>query len=485
MKRTKIVCTIGPSSSSEKVLSQLIKAGMNVARLNFSHGTYPEHLRIIKLIRKLNKKFDQPITILQDLQGPRIRVGFLPGKGVLLKARQKIILTTDLKAKIIPPGARTPAKIPVTYSKLHLEVKAGQPILLADGAIKLKVTKVKGRELECLILNDGFISSHKGINLPETKLSIPTITAKDKKDLEFGIKNNVDIVALSFVRTAKDVLDLKNLIRKFELKYQGKKSLPTQVIVKIEKREAVKNFNQILKITDGVMVARGDLGIEMSAADVPLVQKMMIEKCLNAAKPVIVATQMLDSMIRNPRPTRAEVSDVANAVIDHTDAIMLSGETAEGKYPVEAVATMAQIAERTERSKYDDLEFRKIFIGKLHIDDAVSSSANLLAKNLKARAILIASLTGYTARMVVRYRPELPILVTTNNEKVRRQLNLSWGTVPFVLPKCKTIEDLVAKALVYIKANKFVKNKDKIIIIAGFPLGKSGNVNWIKIQEIK
>jgi pyruvate kinase len=212
---------------------------------------------------------------------------------------------------------------------------------------------------------------------------------------------------------------------------------------------------------------------------------MMIEKCLNAAKPVIVATQMLESMIRNPRPTRAEVSDVANAVIDHTDAVMLSGETAEGKYPVEAVVTMAQIAERTERSKYDDLEFRKIFIGKLHVDDAVSSSANLLAKNLKARAILIASLTGYTARMVVRYRPELPILVTTNNEKVRRQLNLSWGIVPFVLPKCRTIEDLVAKALVYIKAKKFVKNKDKIIIIAGFPLGKSGNVNWIKIQEIR
>lgn len=485
MKRTKIVCTIGPSSNSEKILTQMIKAGMNVARLNFSHGTYPEHAKIIKLIRKLSKKFVQPITILQDLQGPRIRVGFLPGKGVFLKARQTIILTTDLKAKVIPSGARIPVKIPVTYEKLHLEVKPGQPILLADGAIELKTIKVKGKDIECLILNDGFISSHKGINLPETKLSLPTITDKDKNDLAFGIKNNVDMIALSFVRTAQDVLDLKDLIKRLEIKYQGKKSLLTQVIVKIEKREAVENFTKILEVTDAIMVARGDLGIEMPEEDVPLVQKMMIEKCLNAAKPVIVATQMLESMIRNPRPTRAEVSDVANAVIDHTDAIMLSGETAEGKYPVEAVAIMAQIAQRTERSKYDNLEFSQIFKGKLQIDDAVSSSADLLAKNLKAKAILIASITGNTARLIARYRPELPILVTTNNEKVRCQLNLSWGVVPFVLPKCRTIEDLAAKALVYIKNKKYVKAKDKIILVAGFPLGKSGNVNWIKIQEIK
>ena len=484
MKRTKIVCTIGPSSSSEKVLSQLIKAGMNVARLNFSHGTYPEHLRIIKLIRKLSKKFDQPITLLQDLQGPRIRVGDLPGKGLFLKTGKKIVLTTNPRAKLIAPGERVPSKIPVTYDKLHLDVKKTESILLADGLIKLKVLSVKNREIECLILNDGFITSHKGINLPGTKLSIPPITAKDKKDLAFGIKNKVDMVALSFVRTAKDVQDLKDIICKLEIMYQSKRSLPTQVIVKIEKREAVKNFNQILKITDAVMVARGDLGIEMPEEDVPLAQKMMIEKCLEAAKPVIVATQMLESMIRNPRPTRAEVSDVANAVIDHTDAVMLSGETAEGKYPIESVNVMSAIAERTEKSKYDDLELRKVFKDKLHVDDAISSSANILAKNLKAKAILVASLTGYTARIISRYRPELPILVTTNNEKVRHQLNLSWGVIPFVLPKCQTIEDLVAKALIHIKNKKLVKSKDKIIIIAGFPLGKSGNVNWIKIQEI-
>jgi pyruvate kinase len=261
--------------------------------------------------------------------------------------------------------------------------------------------------------------------------------------------------------------------------------LPTQVIVKIEKREAVTNFDKILKLTDGVMVARGDLGIEMPIFDVPVVQKRIIEKCLKVAKPVIVATQMLDSMIRNPRPTRAEVSDVANAVIDHTDAVMLSGESAEGKYPVESVQMMSSIILDTEKSKYDDLEFRDIFKNKLQIDEAISLNAEQLAKELKAKAILVASITGNTARLVSRYRPELPILVTTNNEKVRRQLNLSWGVVPFVLSKCKTIDELIDKALIHIEKEKFVKRGDTIIVVAGFPFGKSGNINWIKIQKIK
>jgi len=485
MKRTKIVCTIGPSSDSEKILSQMIRAGMNVARLNFSHGTYPEHLKVINLLRKLSKRFDQPITLMQDLQGPRIRLGEIPEGGFVLQPRETVILTTKPGAKFAKETKKTLTKIPVTYSQMHLDVKKEHRVLLVDGLITLKVLKVKGREIYCLVQNGGLIESHKGVNLPETKLSISTITPKDKKDLEFGIKNEVDMVAMSFVRSAQDVKELKSLIKKFEKKYQGKKVLPTQVVVKIEKPEAVKNFNKILKETDGVMVARGDLGIEMPADSVPLVQKKIIDLCLAAAKPVIVATQMLDSMIYNPKPTRAEVSDVANAVIDHTDAVMLSGETANGKYPLETVATMSRIVVRIERSKYDDFEFRKIFRNKLQVDDAISSSANLLARNLKADAILVASITGYTGRIVSRYRPELPILVTTNNEKVRRQLNLSWGVVPFVLPRCKTIEGLIDKALVYIKQKKLVKVKDIIIIIAGFPLGKSGNVNWIQIKEVK
>lgn len=480
MKRTKIVCTIGPSSNTEKILNQMIKAGMNVARLNFSHGTYPEHKKVINIIRRLSQKSDLPITILQDLQGPRIRVGVIRETGVVLQPRETAILTSDQKYKW---QKDKPNKLPVTYDKMHLDVKKGEEILLVDGLIRLKVRQVKGQDVICKIIMPGLVETHKGINLPETKLSIPTITSKDKKDLEFGIKNDVDMIALSFVRAASDVKQAKKLIAKFSKKYK-KSSFPTKVIVKIEKPQAIKNFKEILQQTDGVMVARGDLGIEMPADKVPLMQKKMIDDCLASAKPVIVATQMLDSMIVNPRPTRAEVSDVANAVIDHTDAVMLSGETANGKYPVEAVKTMARIAIRTEKSKYDDLQFRQALVHRLHIDDAISSSANLLAKNLRAQAILVASLTGYSARIVSRFRPELPILVTTNNEKVRRQLNLSWGVIPFVLPRCKTIEELIDQALVFIKKKRFVKSKDKVIIIAGYPLGKSGNLNWIEIQEI-
>jgi pyruvate kinase len=481
MKRTKIVCTIGPASSSEKILTQLIKAGMNVARINFSHGTYPEHKRVINIIRRLSKKVDQPITILQDLQGPRIRVGIIRATGVVLQPQETAILTSDQKYKWQKDN---PNKLPTTYANMHRDVKKGEEILLVDGLIRLKVRQIKGQDVICKIIMPGLVETHKGINLPQTKLSIPTITSKDKKDLEFGIKNDVDMVALSFVRSADDVRQAKRLINKFAQKYK-KHNFPTKVIVKIEKPQAIKNFKTILQETDGVMVARGDLGIEMPADKVPLMQKKMIDDCLAAAKPVIVATQMLESMIVNPRPTRAEVSDVANAVIDHTDAVMLSGETANGKYPVEAVKTMARIAQRTEKSKYDDLQFRQALAYRLHIDDAISSSANLLARNLKVQAILVASLTGYSGRIVSRYRPELPILVTTNNEKVRQQLNLSWGVIPFVLPKCKTIEELIDKALIFIKKKKFVKTKDKVIIIAGFPLGESGNLNWIKIQEIK
>ncbi|HDQ22786.1 MAG TPA: pyruvate kinase [Candidatus Uhrbacteria bacterium] len=484
MKRTKIVCTIGPSSNNEKILTQMIKAGMNVARLNFSHGTYAEHLKVIKLIRKASAKLGQPITILQDLQGPRIRLGEIPKGGFVLQPKDTVILATTPKAKFARETKKTLAKIPVTYNKMHLDVKKGQRLLLVDGLITLKVLRVKAREIYCEVQNGGLIESHKGINLPETDLSIAPITEKDKRDLDFGIKNEVDMVAMSFVRSETDVNNLKRLIEKLEKKYFGKHAVPTQVVVKIEKPEAVKNFSKILKITDGVMVARGDLGIEMPPDKVPLIQKKIIEDCLAASKPVIVATQMLDSMIYNPKPTRAEVSDVANAVIDHTDAVMLSGETANGKYPVETVKIMSKIVIRTEKSKYDDLDFIRVFKNKVKLDEAISSSANLLVKKIKPQAILVATITGHTGRIVSRYRPELPILISTNNEKVKRQLNLSWGVIPFLLPKCKTIEELTEKALAYIKLKKWVKSKDVVIIISGFPLGQSGNVNWIKIHEV-
>ena len=337
-KRTKIICTIGPASSSQETLTKLIKSGMNVARLNFSHGDHPDHARLIKNIKQVSKKLDQPIAILQDLQGPKIRTGVLPAEGVKIKEGQKIILTT--KKNFLPN------QIPVTYNKLHQDIKAGERLLFDDGLMDAVVLKVRGMDIVCRVITGGTLLSHKGINLPDTDIGIKSITKKDEEDLEFGVIQNVDWIALSFVRTVNDVRHLKKLINKFQKKHNIKNNAPIKIIAKIEKAEAVKNIDDILTEVDGLMVARGDLGIEIPAENVPLVQKSLINKARANAKSVVVATQMLDSMIRNPRPTRAEVSDVANAVIDHTDAVMLSGETATGKYPVSAVQIMTKIIKK-------------------------------------------------------------------------------------------------------------------------------------------
>lgn len=476
LKRTKIVCTIGPASEKADIINKLVKVGMNVARLNFSHGTHEWHGQIIKMIRKISKESGHPIGIIADLQGPRIRVGELPKSGVELIPKSKITLTTDLK--------KTTGKIPITYADLHKDLAVGHRILLDEGLIELKVLKIVGRDILCEIIVGGILTSHKGVNLPDTSVSLPPLTDKDKDDLKFAIERGVDWIALSFVARASEIYDLRYLIADYEKKINLPKGAPIKIIAKIEKHEAVKNFNEILEATDGVMIARGDLGIETPAEEVPLVQKHIIDKCLEAAKPVIVATQMLDSMIRKPRPTRAEVSDVANAVIDHTDAVMLSGETASGLYPVEAVETMAKIIKETEASTYDDLVMGAIIKNIKPIDEAVSKVANVLARTVEAKAILAASLSGYTGRIVCRYRPELPILVTTDNERVQRQLTLSWGAIPFVLPPCRSVEELVDRSLGYIKKNKFVKKGDKIIIIAGEPVGRSGNINLIEIKEV-
>jgi len=475
-KHTKIVCTIGPSSETPKILEQLIKAGMNVARLNFSHGTHEWHGRIIKIIRQISEKLDQPIGIIADLQGPRIRVGDLPPQGIILKPKSEVILTTDLK--------KTDGKIPITYLNLHKDVWPEHRILLDEGLIELKVLKVSGRDIITEVIVGGLLTSHKGINLPDTSVSLPPLTEKDKDDLRFAVEQCVDWIALSFVSRASEIYDLRYLISDFEQKLKRPKGPPIKIIAKIEKHEAVKNFGEILEATDGVMIARGDLGIETPAPKVPLVQKWIIDKCLEAAKPVIVATQMLDSMIRKPRPTRAEVSDVANAVIDHTDAVMLSGETASGSYPLRAVETMSKIICETENSVYDDVVIREIMKKIKPIDEAVSRVANILARTVEAKAILAASLSGYTGRIVCRYRPELPILVTTDNERVQRQLTLSWGVIPFVLPPCRSVEELVDRSLGFIKKKKYIKKGDRIIIIAGEPVGRTGNINLIEIKEI-
>ncbi|MFA6603604.1 MAG: pyruvate kinase [Patescibacteria group bacterium] len=479
-KRTKIVCTIGPASGSPSTLTAMVRAGMNVARLNFSHGTHEEHAKLIGALRMLSSQTNEPVAILQDLQGPKVRIGNLPAEGVKLVPRTKVVFTTDRLA--------APPKIPVGYEKLHEDVKSGDRLLLDDGLMDVRVIGVKGRDITCEVVTGGILTSHKGINLPTATLSIPAITEKDAADVEFGVEHHVDWIALSFVRSAKEVYDLRYLIEDHKAKLGGSYVYvpPIRIIAKIEKHEAVKHIDEIIEAVDGIMVARGDLGIEMPAEEVPLIQKRIIDKCRAAGKPVIVATQMLDSMMRNPRPTRAEVSDVANAVIDHTDAVMLSGETASGKYPVEAVSTMAKIIHETEMSEYDNTEREPGFLsGKSSSEEAVSGVANILARDTKAKLILVASLSGNAGRIVSRYRPEMPIYVSTDSERVRHQLNLSWGVVPFLLPRCHSIEELIDRSIGYMKKVKAVKKGDLIIAIAGEPVGSSGGLNLIELKSIE
>ena len=372
----------------------------------------------------------------------------------------------------------------MTYKKMHEDVKAGERILISDGLIELKVKSVQKKDIICVVINGGKIFSHKGINLPDTNVRIEALSEKDKEDLLFGVKNKVDFVALSFVRTAKDIYNLRKLIEKYERQLKIKATSPIRIIAKIERREAIENIDEILASADGLMVARGDLGIEMPAEEIPLLQKMLIDKCLHAAKPVIVATQMLESMINNPRPTRAEVSDVANAVIDHTDAIMLSGETANGKFPVEAVEYMTKIAINTEKSTYDDFVLQEKVNQITPANDAVAGVAKVLTEQANVKLILVASLSGHSGRVVSRYRPEKPIYVACDEHRVERQLNLNWGLKPFVLPACQTINSFIDQATNYLKRKKVVKKNDRITIVSGITMGKSGTTDFIEIKKI-
>ena len=478
MRRTKIVCTLGPATDKLNTIQKMIKAGLNLARLNFSHGTLAYHKKLISNIRKASAEEKAPIAIIQDLQGPKIRVGKMPAKGSVIKTGSSVIVTTK-KVKL-----GNSKIIPTDYPLLHEDVKIGDHIMLVDGLLDFVVKKVDGQDMYCKVLNGGTLFSDKGINLPGVSLSISALTEKDKKDLFFGIKNSIDFVALSFVSSAKDVHDLRYLIKDYEKKLKLKDQKEIKIIVKIERQDAIKNFDEILDATDAVMVARGDLGVELPAEDVPLRQKEIIDKCLKAAKPVIVATQMLDSMIRNPRPTRAEVSDVANAVIDHTDAVMLSGETATGKYPVKTVETMSKIVEKTECSAYDDLVVSEKVKAFEATDRAIARVARMLVSHVEAQAVVVASLSGYTGRIVSRYRPELPVLVSCDNDRVQRQLLLSWGVIPFIIPTCRSVEELIERSLSNLKKEKYIKPGDKIILVAGEPVGSSGNVNFVEIKEV-
>ncbi len=463
MKRTKIVCTLGPASESIKILTEMARVGMNVARLNFSHGDHENHGLLIRRIRQVSKKLDKPIAIVQDLHGPKIRVSGLKDS-LTVQVGQEIVIGKDFKLDI----------------KVAHSICAGQQILIEDGLIELEVKSVRGSKIHCIALSPGKIRNHKGVNLPRTKLKIPILTKKDIEDLKFGLRQDVDYVALSFVRTRQDVKNLKKLINR----HNPKKFSAPKIIAKIEKPEAVKNFDGILKESDAIMVARGDLGVEMPESQVPIIQKQIIDKCLKAAKPVIVATQMLDSMIKNSKPTRAEVSDVANAVIDQTDAVMLSGETAFGNYPVKVVSEMNKIIEVTEKSKFLP-EHRHLLNKVVSRTEAIAESVYDLAMHVKAKVIVGATTSGFTAREVSHKRPYLVKLVMlTPNEKVLRQLSLLWGVESFLVSKVKSFEKLMGIMMGIIKQKKLAKRGEKVIMVTGEPLGQRENLNLVEIKTV-
>ncbi|EIT85440.1 pyruvate kinase [Fictibacillus macauensis ZFHKF-1] len=471
MRKTKIVCTIGPASESIEKLTQLMEAGMNVARLNFSHGDFEEHGARIKNIRIAAEKLGKTVAILLDTKGPEIRTQTLEGGVAELVAGQELVISME---EVIG----NEKKISVTYPGLVDDVRVGSKILLDDGLIELEVMNVGQKELTTKVLNSGTLKNKKGVNVPNVSVKLPGITDKDAKDIEFGIEQGIDFIAASFVRRATDVLEIREILEKHQAQ-------SIQIIPKIENQEGVENIDEILAVSDGLMVARGDLGVEIPAEEVPLVQKMLIKKCNELGKPVITATQMLDSMQRNPRPTRAEASDVANAIFDGTDAIMLSGETAAGTYPVEAVQTMHKIASRAEAG----LDYRSILSqrskeSKTTITDAISQSVSFTALNLESDAILTATERGFTARMISKYRPKAPLIAVTSHEDVMRKLALVWGVYPVRGKKAETTDEMFQVAIESSLASGLVHHGSVVVITAGVPVGKTGSTNLLKVHVI-
>jgi pyruvate kinase len=464
-KRTKIIATIGPASSSPAIIARLIRAGMDAARLNFSHGDWNDHTKRIRNIRQEAEKAGKQIAIILDLQGPKLRVGVVQHDAVTLRRGDTVTVTTR---KVMG----TDKMFSITYARLAKDLKIGNRVLLDDGALELKVQEKSVAGIRCKVIRGGILRSHKGVNLPGTIISLPSLSRKDKADLRFGIAHDVDYVALSFVRTAKDI----GFTRRF-LKAHGA-DIP--IIAKIEKPQAIHNLDKIIRASDGVMVARGDLGVEMSPEQVPLLQKMIIEACNQAEKPVITATQMLENMIENPQPTRAEASDVANAILDGTDCVMLSGETAMGKYPVQAVEVMARIAEQAEasvapRSPNTDLSGP---------DESVAHAACRAAEEQHARAIVTFTQSGSTALLVSKHRPRMRIIAPTPFDQVARKMSLYWGVTPILLKSKRTTDDMIAsveRAMLFIK---LVKDHDLIVITAGVPIGVAGSTNMMKIHNI-
>ncbi|GAF14970.1 pyruvate kinase [Bacillus sp. JCM 19046] len=471
MRKTKIVCTIGPASESIEKLVELMEAGMNVARLNFSHGDFEEHGARIKNIREASKQTGKTVAILLDTKGPEIRTQTVEGGAILLEKGQNLIVSME-------EVTGTKEKISVTYPGLVNDVQVGSMLLLDDGLIELEVTAVRQNELETIVRNSGTLKNKKGVNVPNVSVNLPGMTDKDAADIVFGVEQNVDFIAASFVRRASDVLEIRELL-------ETNGAADIAIIPKIENQEGVDNIDEILEVSDGLMVARGDLGVEIPAEEVPLVQKLLIKKCNELAKPVITATQMLDSMQRNPRPTRAEASDVANAIFDGTDAIMLSGETAAGDYPVESVRTMHNIASRTEQAlNYDLILRKKSKESKQTITSAIGQSVAHTASNLDAAAILTATESGYTAQMTSRFRPKSPILAITSNERALRKMALVWGVTPLFGEKASTTDEMLDRTVEASVSAGYVKQGDLVIITAGVPVGETGTTNLLKVHML-
>jgi pyruvate kinase len=472
LKKTKIVCTIGPASESPEILEKLIMDGMNVARLNFSHGTHSEHLEKIKTIKKVRRKLNQHVGIMLDTKGPEIRIGNFKEKEIFLKPDDYFTLTTR---DILGDSSI----VSVSYQGLPSDVEIGSVISIDDGLVQLEVKEiVNGTDIICRVQNNGILSNHKGVNLPGIKTNLPSLTPKDVDDIKFGIENDIDMIAASFVRKKEDVYDIRKV-----LEDHGGQDI--KIISKIESQEGVDNIDEIIKASDGIMVARGDLGVEIKTELIPLVQKEIIRKCNIAAKPVITATQMLDSMQRNPRPTRAETTDVANAIIDGTDCVMLSGETAAGKYPVEAVRTMRNICITTELSNdFEENIYELEIDSEVTTTNSISRSTCKLASELKAKAIVACTSSGNTSRAISRFRPRTNIIACTVSEKVARSLSLVWGVYPIVINQAHETDELIERAIVGSIRENYVEEGDLIVLTAGIPLGVSGTSNLIKVHVI-
>lgn len=472
-RRTKIVCTLGPSSNSRERIEELVKNGMNVVRLNFSHGTHEDHAKVIKYIRETASKYKLSIPILMDLQGPKIRVGQMKDGGQHIEAGNYVTLTPD----DVEGDAEV---IPIDYEFLGKDAREGNTILMDDGLLELRVVKNVDGEVKARVIVGGLLKSRKGVNLPNVKISMPSLTEKDIADLEFGLKQDVDLVAMSFVRSADDIQEVISRVRA--------KGSHAGIIAKIEKPEAVEVIDEIIEEADGIMVARGDLGIEIASERVPMVQKQIIDKCRTAGKPVITATQMLESMLSNPRPTRAESSDVANAVLDGTDAVMLSGETAAGEYPIEAVRVMDRICRTVERDAshiYDSLSYRKPEWKEKQVIESLAYSCVRMAEYVDARVISTITHSGNTARRIAKFRPKVPIIAFTESQKVRRQLNLVWGVKPVRLEEIFDTDSSVKLMEDYLKNHGMVNEGDRVIIATGMPIAKRGRTNMIKVSSIE